>query len=82
MQKVKKLWSWIYDKWMAFARVLAFVNTRIILSLFFILIIGPFALILKLVGKDFLQRKIDSSSSFWKTRDSAEHTLENAARQF
>jgi len=82
MQLIKKIGSLIYEGWMIFARALAFVNTRIILTIFFLLIIGPIALILKLAGKDFLQRKIDSSPSFWKPREASEHTLDNAVRQF
>ena len=82
MHWIKKIGSWLYKGWMVFARALAFVNTRVILTLFFLLVIGPIAIILKLAGKDFLQRKIDSSSTFWKPRERAEHTLENAARQF
>jgi hypothetical protein len=82
MQSIKKIGSKIYEGWMLFARALAFVNTRVILTLFFIIVIGPIAIFLKLAGKDFLQRKIDSSPSFWKPRETAENTLENAARQF
>ncbi len=82
MHWLKKLGRSLYKGWMLFARGLAFVNTRVILTIFFVFIIGPIALILKLAGKDFLQRKIDSSPSFWKPRERAEHTLENATRQF
>jgi hypothetical protein len=82
MQWIKRIGSLLYKGWMAFARALAFVNTRVILTLFFLIVIGPIAVILKLAGKDFLQREIDSSPSFWKPRERAEHTLENAARQF
>jgi hypothetical protein len=82
MQWLKKSGVLIYKGWMLFARGLAFVNTRLILTLFFVIVIGPIALILKLAGKDFLQRRIDSSPSFWRPRESAEHTLENAVRQF
>lgn len=82
MQTIRKIASGVYKGWMAFARALAFINTRIILTLFFVLIIGPIALVLRLAGKDFLQRTIDSSPSFWKDREHAEHSLENASRQF
>ncbi len=82
MLLIKKIGSVLYKWWMLFARGLAFVNTRVILTLFFVIVIGPIALILKILGKDFLQRNIDSSPSYWKSREMAEHTLENAARQF
>jgi len=82
MQWIRKIGSQIYKGWMLFARALAFVNTRILLTLFFLVVIGPVALITKLLGKDFLQRHIDSSPTFWQPKDATEHTLENATRQF
>ncbi len=82
MQWVRKTGSWVYKWWMAFARGLAFVNTRILLTLFFVIVIGPIALVLKLLGKDFLERKIGRSASYWKVREPAEHSLEQAMRQF
>lgn len=82
MHVIKKIGSVLYKWWMLLARGLVFVNTRVILTLFFVIVIGPVALILKILGKDFLERKIDSSPSYWKSREMAEHTLENASRQF
>ena len=82
MNWIKKIGSRIYKGWMAFAKVLAFVNTRILLTLFFVVVIGPIAVFLKLIGKDFLERKIGTQGSYWKLRESAEHSLENAMRQF
>jgi hypothetical protein len=52
--------------WMAFARVLGAVMTFAILSLTFFLIITPMGFILRLFGKDLLQRKFDSrKQSYW-----------------
>jgi hypothetical protein len=82
MKNLKKIGSLLHNGWMAFARALAYVNTRIILTLVFLLIIGPIALVLKLIQKDFLHRRIDSSPSFWLQREPADHTLDQARRQF
>ncbi len=82
MNWIRKIGSRIYKGWMAFARALAFVNTRILLTLFFIIVIGPIALVLKVFRNDFLDRKFRSSGTYWKTRDPQEHTLEHAMRQF
>ncbi len=82
MQWLKKIGSRLYGWWMAFARALAFVNTRILLTLFFVIVIGPIALVLKLFRKDFLERRVGSSASYWKKREPSENSLEQALRQF
>jgi hypothetical protein len=82
VKTLRTIGNLIYKWWMRFARVLAFVNTMVILTIFFVLIIGPIAIVLKIARVDFLQRKFDSSLSYWKSRENAEHTLENAARQY
>ena len=52
--------------WMAFARVLSAIMTRIILVVAYVLVITPFGLFLRLIGKDLLQTKIDKKRvSYW-----------------
>lgn len=43
--------------WMAFGRVLGAVNTRILMSIFYVLLIVPLGLILRLIGKDEMKRR-------------------------
>lgn len=43
--------------WMAFARVLGAINTRIIMSVFYFLLIVPLGLVLRLIGKDEMKRR-------------------------
>jgi hypothetical protein len=55
---------------MKFAYVLAWVNTRLLLSFFFYGIITPVGLVMRLLGRDPLTRKIDrSQTSYWVKRD-------------
>jgi hypothetical protein len=62
----------IYIGWMKFAFVLAWINTRILLGIFFYGIITPTGLLMRLFGKDLLDKKIDrSASSYWQKRDPA-----------
>lgn len=82
MNTIKKIGSVLYRWWMLFARALAFINTRVLLTLFFVIIIGPIALALKTLGKDFLERRIDASPSYWKSRGTSEQSLESASHQF
>ena len=56
----------VYIVWMRLAYVLSWINTRLILVVIFYLIFTPFALILRLLKKDPLDRKIDKTKeSYW-----------------
>ena len=82
MTTLRKVASFLYAWWMRFARVLAFVNTRVLLTLFYFIVIGPIALVLKVIGKDFLERRTNGSPTYWKLREQSEQNLESASRQF
>lgn len=68
--------------WMAFARVLGWFNTLLLLTLVYILFIGLPAIVLKLIRKDLLDRRFRDRSSYWRAKDSIERTLEQAKHQF
>jgi hypothetical protein len=58
----------IYVGWMTFAQVLAWINTRIILGAFFYVALTAVGLLLRLVGKDFLDERMDrNASTYWIT---------------
>ena len=62
----------IYRVWMALAVVLGFIMTRVILTITYYLIITPIGLLLRLFGKDPMQRRLDPEApSYWikKTYD-------------
>jgi hypothetical protein len=60
----------LYGLWMKFAMVLAWVNTRIILSLTYFLVFTPIGLILKLLGKDLIKEKWDpKATTYWIERE-------------
>lgn len=52
-----KLLEPIERVWMAFARVMGAINTRIIMGLFYFLIFIPLALVFKAVGRDEMRRR-------------------------
>lgn len=59
----------LYIGWMSFAYVLAWLNTRIILSVFYYLVFTPIGLVLRLTGKDLLDTKIEKErQSYWIKR--------------
>lgn len=52
--------------WMKLAAVMSFIMTRVILTLAFFFVITPFGLLLRMMGKDLLQMKIDErQDSYW-----------------
>ncbi len=70
------LWVWaillpttlrpVYRAWMAIGRVLAWINTRIILGIMFYLIFFPVGLVLKLAGKDAMTRKLNKTQDTYR----------------
>jgi hypothetical protein len=55
---------------MKFAFVLGWINTRILLGIFFYLILTPIGLIMRISGKDLIDQKIDKGAkSYWKKRE-------------
>jgi hypothetical protein len=56
--------------WMTLAIVLGWFMSRVILFILYYVIITPIGFFLKLIGKDFLHRKIDKTSqSYWEIRE-------------
>ena len=66
MRRLKRLWKHVFAAWMAFAKVLGFVNTRIILSIFFFTLFGLYAVIMQLVCRR--ARTFRSRQSYWVPR--------------
>lgn len=50
----------VYRIWMTIGQVLGWINTRIILSIMFYIIILPVGCIIRLLGKDPMSRKLNS----------------------
>ncbi|MBI4665212.1 MAG: hypothetical protein HY751_02250 [Nitrospinae bacterium] len=59
-----------YRLWIKFAAALAWFNTRLLLAIVFYLIITPTGLIMRALGKDPMDRRIDkSAATYWKKRE-------------
>lgn len=57
---------WPSRTWLAFAEVLSFVTTRIILAFVFFAIVTPIGFIKRLFGWDPLHRRAPASDSYWR----------------
>ena len=73
----------IYAAWMKFAFLLGWVNSRILLSVIFFIIFTPTALVLRFLGRDALDRRMDKKAiSYWRQRQPVVSIQEHCERQY
>jgi len=71
----------INEIWIKIGNVLGWINSRIILGIMFFLLILPIGLILKLFGKDSMNRKFDSKLESYR-RVTKQRNKENLEKPF
>ena len=75
----KSVWRRLLDGWNAVVGRFGFVQTLVILALFYALLIGPTALMARLARRDLLDKRgLGSQGSAWQDADSAAPDLERA----
>jgi hypothetical protein len=74
----------IYRLWISFSVVLGYFVSRILLTIIFFLVMTPTGLIMRLVGRDPMERKRDANiPSYWIRReDSPQTSIERYEKQF
>ena len=73
----------VYVPWRLFGFAMGFVMTRVILTLFFIVVITPTSLVRRLLGKDSLERSLDADApTWWRERKGGPPPRERYERQF
>ena len=73
----------VYVAWMKFAFLLGWVNTRILLSVIFFLLLAPVGLVSRLFGRDSLDQRISpQTNSYWKPRQPQSAVREHCERQY
>ncbi len=77
-----KIGKTLYQWWMKFAHALAVVNTTVLLTVVYVLLIGPMSLAIWLFRKDLLRHRIKAEPSFWITKEPASHEIEQSLHQF
>jgi len=69
--------------WMGFSIVLGFFMSRIILTVLFYLVLTPMGLLMRLLGKDLLDQKIDKNkASYWHARDEKRKDAKSYENQY
>ena len=71
-----------HTAWMRFAVLLGHVNSRVLLTLFYYLVITPYGFVTRLVGRDPLRRRGASQGSYWVERKATRQTREQFERLF
>ncbi len=73
----------VYHVFIKVAHVIGWVNTRLILIFVYYFILTPIGLIMKIAGKDQLNRKLQpAEESYWIRREQTAATKETLERQF
>lgn len=73
----------LYIFWMRLALVLSWINTRLILTALFYLILTPIGLLMRIFGADLLNRKTEKDKeSYWSESAQKEFNPRDYERQF
>ena len=78
-QRVKKALLWPLVR---LGALLGRVNTLLLLSLFYVLFLGPVSVIRRLLGKDDLEKRIHRNGATWHTRTNTTTDADRLRRQF
>ncbi|HEY0004843.1 MAG TPA: SxtJ family membrane protein [Pyrinomonadaceae bacterium] len=68
--------------WMKLAAILGYINSRILLSLMFYGVFAPYSLVMRLVGRDPLNRRGAARESYWIKRKTTRQQPEQFERIF
>ena len=69
-----------YTRWTAFFKAVGAVWTAVILSVVYLLSVGPVSLGMRLLGKDPLDRSLEHEPTFWRPHEANPLGPEAAAR--
>ena len=73
----------IYTKWMKVAHAIGQVVTTLILVIFFYGVLTPVGIVLRLMGKDYMNRKLEPQAvTYWILREKKPFDKERATKQF
>ena len=71
-----------HTAWMRFAVLLGHVNSRVLLTLVYYLVVTPYGFVTRLVGRDPLRRRGAKGESYWVERKATRQAREGFERLF
>jgi len=69
-----------YARWTGFFQGLGAIWTAVILSFVYVLSVGPIGLVMRLMGRDPLDRRLDREPTFWRRHEPNPLGVSAAAR--
>lgn len=82
MKPIKQFFSLLWRGWKKFAHILGIINTRILLTVTYFVLLSIAGLIRTLARADLLDRKMDPKPSYYHPREPFKDTLQTVRRQF
>ncbi|MCI0450844.1 MAG: hypothetical protein L0Z51_00470 [Candidatus Latescibacteria bacterium] len=79
---MKTFLSLLWRGWKKFAHVLGIINTRILLTISYFVILAVASIITKVLGKDILDRRMKAAPTFYHPHEPVQASLEACRRQF
>jgi hypothetical protein len=71
-----------HEAWMRLASALGYVNSRVLLTLMYYLVLTPYGLVMRLAGRDPLRRRGERGESYWVERKTTRQAREQFERLF
>jgi len=71
-----------HTTWMKFAALLGHVNSRVLLTLMYYLVVTPYGFVTRLAGRDPLRRRGAKAESYWVERKTTRQAREQFERLF
>lgn len=82
MNVLKRAWRTFYVGWMRFAHVLGIINTTLLLTLVYLLVVLPTRAIWWVLRKDPLMVRKTNLASMWLAREQDEPSLDERRHPF
>ena len=80
---VRPLWLAFFRLWMKLAEGMGWVMTRVILSVFYYLVLTPFGLVRRVMGEPPLDTAWrDGKTTYWIDKEAVEATVERYGKRF
>ena len=72
----------VYFGWMSLAVVLGYFVSRLVLTAVYYLVVTPTGLVMRLLGRDFLDRKLKDRDSYWQRRPQQEYNPRQTEKMY
>lgn len=79
---MKNFFKSLWNRWKRVAHVIGRFQTRVLLTLFYFLIVGPTSMAIKLVRHDPLRLRRRESAHYWEEYEAVGSEEDQARRQF